>query len=120
MSAFLVDENLPRSLAPSLRRAGFEVHDVRDLGLRGRPDTEVFALAVSRRLILISSDLGFGSLTRSSPESPGAILVRVPNEWPTSKVNELIEKTLSSLPWDTFTGSLVVIEPDRIRVRRTR
>jgi hypothetical protein len=43
----LVDENLPRSLAPQIAELGFRVQDVRDIGLRGRSDTEVMATATA-------------------------------------------------------------------------
>ena len=38
MPRFLIDEDMPRSLAKVLRAKGFEVLDVRDCGLRGRSD----------------------------------------------------------------------------------
>lgn len=41
MPAFLVDEDIPRSLAVSLREAGFQAEDVRDAGLRGHSDAEL-------------------------------------------------------------------------------
>jgi predicted nuclease of predicted toxin-antitoxin system len=40
---FLTDEDVPRSTARVLRDAGFDVVDVRDVGLRGKSDQEVFA-----------------------------------------------------------------------------
>ena len=43
MLGFLVDEDLPRSLVSVLVEAGFQAHDVRDVGLRGKSDAEVFA-----------------------------------------------------------------------------
>ena len=120
MSGFLVDENLPRSLAPRLRAAGLEVHDVRDLGLRGAPDTEIFEVALSQGAVLLTGDHGFSRLFRASQNSPGLILVRLPNEWPTSAVNELIEKSLLSVARDLVPGNLVVFEPGRIRIRTFR
>ncbi len=116
MREFLVDENLPRSLAPRLRDAGFKARDVRDLGLRGASDEKIFEFARSNGLVLLSSDLGFGGRLRAMPESPGVVLARLPNEWPTEAVNELIERSLASLP-DLIPGSLVVLEPERIRIR---
>ena len=38
MLHFLVDEDLPRSLAPPLRAVGLLAQDVRDIGLRGSTD----------------------------------------------------------------------------------
>jgi predicted nuclease of predicted toxin-antitoxin system len=45
MAKFLVDEDLPRSLARELRQAGIDAVDVRDAGLRGRPDPDVLDFA---------------------------------------------------------------------------
>ena len=39
---FLIDEDLPRSLAAALRKDGLAADDVRDLGLRGQDDANVF------------------------------------------------------------------------------
>lgn len=50
---------MPRSLAPQLINLGFNVQDVRDIGLRGQPDTEVMAIAVERDTIIITKDRGF-------------------------------------------------------------
>ena len=116
MSELLVDENLPRSLAPRLQTAGFKVQDVRDLGLRGAQDARIFEFARSSGMVLLTSDLGFGARLRAMPDSPGVVLVRIPNEWPVEAVNELIERCLLNLP-ELIPGSLVVIEPERLRVR---
>ena len=50
MARFLVDEDLPRSLVPQLRAAGIAADDVRDVGLRGRSDDEIFEYAVAHIL----------------------------------------------------------------------
>ena len=53
---FLVDENMPRTLAPQIASLGFSVQDVRDIGLRGRPDTEVMDAAIANDAIIITRD----------------------------------------------------------------
>jgi len=65
MARFLVDEDLPRSLAPSLAAAGLSAEDVRDHGLRGRPGDDVFAYAAAHGFAILSGDLGFGNIVRS-------------------------------------------------------
>ena len=45
MWRFLVDEDMPRSTAVILRQAGYQAEDVRDVGLRGHTDEEIFAYA---------------------------------------------------------------------------
>jgi len=46
MRGFLVDEDLPRSLAAALTAAGLEAVHVVDAGLRGQSDTQVLAEAI--------------------------------------------------------------------------
>ncbi|HET9226578.1 MAG TPA: DUF5615 family PIN-like protein [Thermoanaerobaculia bacterium] len=116
MPAYLVDENLPRSLAPSLHAAGFEAEDVRDQGLRGRPDTEVLSLAISRGWVLVTSDLGFGSLVRSASSFSGLILIRLPDEWPVWRINEVVKKAVATLAGRDLSGCVVTVEPKRLRI----
>lgn len=118
MITLLVDENLPRSLAPRLRAAGLLVQDVRDIGFRGSPDREIFQFAILQGLVLLTGDLGFGALFRSQPGSAGLILARLPSEWPVLRVNDVIERALVPLLESYTPGSLIVIEPDRVRVRK--
>jgi len=42
---FITDEDVPRSTARVLRDAGFDALDVRDVGLRGKSDAEIFEYA---------------------------------------------------------------------------
>lgn len=118
MPIFLIDENLPRSLAPQLRAGGLDAQDVRDLGFRGRPDSEILEFSISQGSVLVTGDVGFASLLRSRPRFPGMVVARLPNEWSTSAVNDLILKSLQDWLPEDFASTLLVIEPDRLRVRR--
>ena len=89
---FLVDENLPRSLVPALRRAGFDAEDVRDRGLGGRDDVEVLAYAMSYRRIVM----------------------------PTARLNAAILAAVRDLRPENFIGSIVVISPRGVRIRWVR
>ncbi|MCI0551980.1 MAG: DUF5615 family PIN-like protein [Anaerolineae bacterium] len=42
---FITDEDIPRSTARVLCDAGFDAVNVRDVGLRGKSDAEVFEYA---------------------------------------------------------------------------
>jgi predicted nuclease of predicted toxin-antitoxin system len=119
MARFLVDEDLPRSLAPSLAADGLSAEDVRDRGLRGRTDDEVFEYAVANGFAILSGDLGFGNLVRFPLGTHrGVILARFPNDMPVSGLNDAIVAGLRELTDDEIAGSVVVIEPGRIRLRR--
>ena len=119
MPGFLVDEDLPRSLGPLLRAAGHMVEDVRDIGLRGRPDSEVFDGAKGRGLALLTADVGFCNILHFPLGThPGIVVVRLPNELPVQRVNHEVLEALSALSDEEIRGNLVIIEPGRIRLRR--
>jgi predicted nuclease of predicted toxin-antitoxin system len=120
MPRFLVDEDLPRSLARLLREAAFSVEDVRDVGLRGRSDDEVFRYATSNSLTLLTGDLGFANILRFPLSThSGIIVVRFPNELPATRLNQAILDGLRSLGDEEYAGSLAILEPGRVRLRRS-
>ena len=119
MAGFLIDEDMPRSLAARLRAASLDAQDVRDVGLRGAPDSAVFRHAVTSGLALITGDLGFSNLLHFPLGIHAGILVaRIPNEVSTARVNELVLGAIQQLSGEDILGNLVIIEPDRIRLRR--
>ena len=116
---FLVDEDLPRSLAEVLRSAGHDALDVRDIGLRGHPDLAVSKAAQESGAVLISGDRGFANILSHPPGShAGIVVAHFPNEVPNSTLNEQILAAVQSLGEDEIRGNLVMIEPGRIRIRR--
>lgn len=119
MIVFLVDEDLPRTLAPSLRQAGLDAEDVRDRGLGGRPDSDIITFAVSHRRVLVTRDVGVANLTRFPPGSEfGIVLVRFSQAITTYDLNARIVAVLRDLRPTDLVGSITVVEPGRIRVRR--
>jgi predicted nuclease of predicted toxin-antitoxin system len=116
---FLVDEDLPRSTARALEAAGYEALDVRDVGLRGKTDQQVFEYAQSLGAVLVSADKGFGNLLAFPPDTHhGIVLVRVPNELPTANLNAILIRSLDALQGEDLRGVLVVVESGRTRLRR--
>ena len=94
---------------------------VLDLGARGRSDDEILDLARARDLTLITGDVGFGNLLRYPPNShPGIVITRFPNELPVESSNAAIVRALLGLTNEEVRGGLVIIEPGRVRIRRTQ
>ena len=121
MPDVLVDEDLPRSLVVALRDVGLAALDVRDIGLRGRPDNEILEYAVQHNLTLLTADIGFGNLLRFPlGRHAGIGVARFPNEVSPAQLNASIVRALGSLTDDDIIGNLIVIEPERIRLRRVR
>jgi len=119
MWKFLIDEDMPRSAAVVLREAGHAAEDVRDVGLRGHRDQEIFDYAQARGAILITGDKGFSNILRFPPGThAGIVVVRVPNELPTHKTNQELLRALRDLEGEELTGLLAVVEVGRTRIRR--
>src|SRR6266508_915484 len=98
MPRVLIDEDLPRSLVRVLREAGTHAEDVRDVGLRGRPDDEVLRYAASHDLALLTADLGFGNILRFPLGShAGVVVARLPTEMPTALLNVRIVSAVRGL-----------------------
>ena len=72
------DRRVPApSIAGLLRAAGHDCAHVYELGLGGRPDEQIMALADREVRILISADTDFGELLANAPVlAPSVILLR--------------------------------------------
>ncbi len=119
MWTFLIDEDMPRSTGPALIEAGHIALDVRDVGLRGHSDSEVFEYAQTHGAVLVTADKGFANTLSFPPGShAGIIVLRVPNELPTRQVNAELLRALSDLRNEELAGLLIIVEIGRTRLRR--
>jgi predicted nuclease of predicted toxin-antitoxin system len=119
VAKFLVDEDLPRSLARELRQAGIDAIDARDAGLRGRPDREILAFAVSEGRAVLTGDLGFANVLAFPPSSHhGVVVARFPSQTPVRALNDAVLAAARSLTDDEIEQAIVIVEPGRIRLRR--
>jgi predicted nuclease of predicted toxin-antitoxin system len=115
---FLIDECLPPSMAALLRTAGHDCAHVYELGLGGRPDEQIMALADRENRILISADTDFGELLANAPVlAPSVILIRRADKRAAS-LAAVILANLGQVADDLAAGALVVISDTRIRTRR--
>ncbi len=119
MLKFVIDEDMPRSTAKVLRNRDYDVLDVRDCGLRGKSDNEVFKFAQKEKAVILTGDLGFGNLLHFPIGShSGIVIAHFPNEVSTLELNNQIIKALEPLSEIDFKGNLIIIEPGKIRIRR--
>jgi predicted nuclease of predicted toxin-antitoxin system len=119
MITFLIDEDIPRSTVKLLNGKGYEALGVRDCGLRGKSDEEIFKFAQQAGAVILTGDMGFGNLFRFPiGKHYGIFIVHFPNEVSTSELNQQIMKGLEALNETDFIGNLIILEPGKIRVRR--
>jgi predicted nuclease of predicted toxin-antitoxin system len=111
---FLVDENMPRTLAPQIADLGFNVQDVRDIGLRARPDSEVMDAAISTDAIIITRDRGFANpKTWPTEFTAGMIFVDLPSNTPANIVNARVLELIAKRLPVSLLGAITRVEPNR-------
>lgn len=111
---FLVDENMPRTLAPQIAELGFNVQDVRDIGLRARPDSEVMDAAITTDSIIITRDRGFASPKIWPSEfTAGMIFVDLPSNTPAKIVNARVLELIAKRLPVSLLGAITRVEPNR-------
>src|SRR5438128_10256039 len=112
-----LDENLSRHLKSALIEAGHEPSTVADENLLGKPDINIAAAAKSENMMIFTLDVAFADLRRFPPGShPGIVLFRPGSLGPIA-VNRFVLNFVRDQNLESFVGSIVVVEPNRIRVR---
>ena len=103
-----------------LRKLGYDVKDVAEAGLKGCEDDEVINLAVRENRIIITHDLGFGSIYYFSKRGQvGIIVLRI--QPPTvEEVNRALRNFVKkvNLEKEKLTKCLIILNRRRYRVLR--
>ena len=115
MARFKLDENFGASIQQLF--SGHDCHTVREEGLGGATDTEVFGAAARESRILVTLDLDFANVLAFPPkDSNGIIVIRPTKGSPTLQLlQSLIRQTLVVLQTKSVAGRLWIVEPGRIR-----
>jgi predicted nuclease of predicted toxin-antitoxin system len=115
---FLIDNALSPRVAQGLGEAGHDAVHVRDLGIQHASDEKIFERADHEGRIVVSADTDFGTLLASRrQQSPSVVLFRRGTQRSPSEQVALLLANLPSIEADLATGSIVVFEPERIRIR---
>lgn len=105
---------MPRSLLSQILAIGFVAKDVRDIGLRGCPDSEVVKVATADDAIIITRDRGFAD-PRGWPKdfTAGTIFVNFPSDTSADIVNEKVLSLLTTRIPSSLLGCFTTLEPRR-------
>lgn len=113
---FLADENIPLQVCESLRKDGFDIKHIATLD-SGAEDRKIISLAEKESRIILTFDKDFGELVfRQKAKVTGIILLR----FPPKSLNFILQKLISLLKMKELKieGSFLVVEEERIRVRK--
>lgn len=116
---FLVDNALSPVLSEALLAAGYDSRHVRDYQMQAAADVDILARAKVEERIVVSADTDFGTLlTQSGESTPSAILIRRLGDRHPSKQSAILIANLPALEEDLMAGAVVVIDENRVRIRR--
>ncbi|HXG35199.1 MAG TPA: DUF5615 family PIN-like protein [Bryobacteraceae bacterium] len=118
----LLDQNVPRLVGQflRLRRPEWRVLHASEVGLAGAADERIFQWAQQERAIVITFDEDFAD-ARMYPLGSHAGVIRL-RVWPTTveQTQQALERLLENVADEDLPGSLVIIDRERIRVRKFR
>jgi predicted nuclease of predicted toxin-antitoxin system len=115
---FLIDNALSPVVAEGLRQADHDAIHVRDLGLAAADDETIFEHADRDQRVIISADTDFGTiLALRNAARPSVILFR--GATPRNPIGQvkLLLANLREIAPSVERGAVVVLEPQRIRIR---
>jgi predicted nuclease of predicted toxin-antitoxin system len=115
---FLIDQALSPAVAIELNRAGHDAVHVRELGMQAASDEGIFDCAGRDDRVVVSADTDFGTLLAiRKGTSPSVILFRHGSQHRPAEQAALLKANLPQIVGALEAGSIVVIQPDRIRIR---
>lgn len=115
---FLIDNNLSPKLSNYLLSLGHDSKHVKELRFESATDSQIFELAYKEKRIIVTADTDFGYiLSQWEFEFPSIILFRYYSYDPQKQFNTL-KTILPQIEDDILKGSIVVIEPARLRIKK--
>ena len=119
MTKFLLDENVPLSIGAFLRDMGFDVVHAKEVEMLGASDNHIMELARHEERTLITFDKHFADLVLYPPDTHwGVIRIRIHPPL-LDDITEAFAHFLKQFDMATIRGTLVVLENDGFRIRRT-
>ena len=119
MPKFVIDEDMARSTGMMLKEHGYDVKDIRDHGLRGAEDEEIYEFAQREEAVILTGDRSFGNILRFPlGDHFGIVVANFPNEMLTTDINRQVLEVFKDLSEDDFKGNLIIIEPRKVRIRK--
>lgn len=117
---FKLDENFGTRTQNFFSAEGYDVETVKDEGLQGCSDNQLYKTCCDESRCLVSLDLDFADVTRFPPyKTAGIAVIRIPKNPSLALLEQLISQLLKSLSKMSIENSLWIVEPGRTRIHQT-
>jgi predicted nuclease of predicted toxin-antitoxin system len=113
------NENLSEPIIDYLRSLGNDVLSIRDSGLSGISDDEVYEKACKENMVIITMDKDFTRIFRFPPERCGGIVVAKIYKRTVDETLTIFKKYYQPIKEEDITGNLIIITPEGVRIRRS-
>jgi predicted nuclease of predicted toxin-antitoxin system len=115
----ILDQNLSPKTAQFLKDIGLEAYDIREKGLSGASDEQIYAHAVKENLILLTFDISFSHRYIAERDLAGLILLRV-HPQTTEILHPVLADLFSRLAESKLSDCITVVERHRYRIRKVK
>jgi len=117
MLKFLLNMNIPRSLAAMLTQAGRTARHVGDISLQSAKDAPVIEEARRHNEVIVKNDLDYSRHLIFEGAAKPSLVVLWPRQSTPSALFRLLMANLSQIEGALAGGAVVVIEPGGVRIR---
>lgn len=116
---FLLDQNLSPQTALFLKTLGIDAIDVREVGLSGKEDDEIYDYAVLHKCVIITFDHEFAYKYVFRGDLEGLIIIRL-HPQTIYNIHELLKQFFENIPQDKMAKSICVLERGKFRIRKIK
>lgn len=113
------DEDLPRMATVTLREYGHDAVSVLEQGVGGWKDADLWHAVQDERRFLVTADKGFADIRHHPPGTHASVLLLRPDEDGIRPMIELLRRVLHHYDLASLQGTIAVVSPRGVRVRRT-
>ena len=114
----LLDQGLPRSSVPYLKKIGIEATHVGEIGLAAASDQEILSFAEQNDCTVVTLDADFHALlAKSASSKPSVIRIRIEG-LRAEALTTLLRTVMELCNQDVADGAVVSVTEKTVRVRR--
>ena len=115
-----LDENFGTRTQRLFEEAGHDVLTMRQEGLQGIADQQLYEVCCQEQRCLVTLDLDFSDVTRFPPErTAGIFVIRVPRNPSLAILEGLVRQLLKASEQFELKGKLLIVEVGRIRLHQS-